>query len=596
MKTDFDRNNRVAPLDRNSAPLSSMNSSARCIAPLIAFLWLIVCCVNAPAQRSRQTVTHAASTGSSGRVLLIPLDDRPPCLQFPMLEGLIADTVVIAPPRGMLGRFTEPGDPERIAQWVHAQNLSAFDAVIVSVDMLAYGGLVNSRVHRTPLDRAMTRLDLIREIRRRAPRVPIYAFNVIMRLAPTADGLNESYREKLSKWAELSPEMNSDPALTEQVTQLEREIPVVALSDYKKARERNLSVNRASIEMVRSGMFEFLILAQDDAKPRGVHVADREQLVAEANRLKLDDRIAVQPGADEVAMLLLSRALTKKYVYAPRIAVIYSSEEKRLSVAPYEDRPLHASVSFQIAAAGAKEIKNPADADLLFYVFASRAENGAAEAFAERIARDVDSGRRVIVADIDFRGDVQGAATKFTEELRRMKLFPRLFGYASWNTAGNTIGTALPHGILYALSIDRIASTSPAHAARIGRAQIKFLLHRLIDDYAYHSLVRVEANHVYAKAHKLNHNLLSPADEARIEGFIRERMRPQVENLWGDFANRSIVIERRRRRGVTVVPVSLSNFRLDLPWGRTFEAEIDFDVGTRTKNQGAPSNTRRRSQ
>ena len=305
------------------------------------------------------------------------------------MQGLIADAEVVAPPREMLGRFTEPGDTERIAAWVRKQELARFDAVVVSIDMLAYGGLVNSRVHRTPLDRAVKSLDLVRDIKGRAPRLPVYAFNVIMRLAPTADGKNEAYREKLSKWAEISPERGRDAQLAERVTQLEREVPAAALADYKGARARNLAVNSASVRLVAGGIIDYLILAQDDAKPRGVHVADREQLTARIKELKLGDRVAVQPGADEVGMLLLSRALAKKYAYAPRVAAVYSSEEKRRSVAPYEDRPLDRSVSFQIAAAGAREVENRAEAAILFYVFASRAETGAAEKFAAAIARAV---------------------------------------------------------------------------------------------------------------------------------------------------------------------------------------------------------------
>ncbi|HVF29156.1 MAG TPA: DUF4127 family protein, partial [Pyrinomonadaceae bacterium] len=213
----------------------------------------------------------------AARVLLIPLDARPPCLQFPIMQGLIADAEVVAPPREMLGRFTAPGDTEQIAVWVRAQDLTRFDAVIVSIDMLAYGGLVASRVYRTPPDEAMKRLDLIREIRRRAPRLPVYAFNVMMRLAPTADGVNEAYREKLSKWAELSPERTKGAELGEQVARLEREIPAAALDDYKQARARNLAVNLAGVEMTGKRIIDYLILAQDDAKPRGVHVADRER-------------------------------------------------------------------------------------------------------------------------------------------------------------------------------------------------------------------------------------------------------------------------------------------------------------------------------
>ena len=516
------------------------------------------------------------------RVLLIPLDDRPPCLQFTQLIGRIGDAEIKAPPRDLLGRFTEPGKPDRIADWVRAQELRTFDAVIVSMDMLAYGGLVNSRVHRTTLADALHSMELVRWIRTRAPRLPIYGFNVIMRLAPTGDGNNESYREKLARWAEISPESASDGSLREEVSRLEREIPVAALTDYKRARARNFAVNRACVELARSGALDYLILSQDDAKPRGVHVADRERLIAEAQKLGLADKVAVQPGADEVSMLLLARALNKRFVYAPRIAAVYSSDVIRNGVAPYEDRPLHRTVSFHIAATGSREVANARSADIIFFVYGSRFEDGAATGFAEQVSTSVAKGRRVIVADIDVKGDVQGADPRFTEELGKHKVLPRLTGYASWNTAGNTIGTALPHGIIYARSFENIQRYTPARRERIVGAQAKFLLHRLIDDYAYHSLVRKDANR-FAREKGLNPSRMSGEEQTLVENFIRERMRPHVDKLWAGFDGQALVDFTLPGRPFWVPrPARFSGYRLELPWGRTFEAEIDFDVETRS--------------
>lgn len=356
----------------------------------------------------------------SARVLLIPLDDRPTCVQFVEMIGRIADAQVVAPPPEMLGRFTQPGDPEAITRWVATQNLRDYDAVIVSLDMLAYGGLVNSRVFRTPPASARERLKVVENIRRRAPRLPVYGFNVIMRLAPTDSPRITAFRDKLARWAEISPYRNEDAELEAETARLEKEIPADALTDYKNSRARNFQINEASIRMVRRNVIDYLILSQDDAKPRGIHVADRERLIAEINRLKLSDRIAVQPGADEVAMLLLSRALARRFAYAPRIHAVYSSQATRDNTAPFEDRPLNRTVSFHIAAAGGREVAGERDADILFFVYGSRAEPGIARDFAAKIDEAVRANRRVIVCDIDYKGDVQGADPVFTEELRRL--------------------------------------------------------------------------------------------------------------------------------------------------------------------------------
>ncbi|MBA3335052.1 MAG: DUF4127 family protein, partial [Acidobacteria bacterium] len=284
----------------------------------------------------------------SSRILLIPLDDRPPCLQFPVKMGLIGDAEIVTPPKELLGRFTEPGNSDQIIKWLKTQNLKTFDAAIVSVDMLAYGGLVAMRIHQTDNVTAMRRLEFLREMRGLAPKMKIYGSSVIMRLAPTGDVKNEAYREKLARWAEISVE--SDAKSKGDTAKLEKEIPAFALADYKAARVRDLKINLQTINFVREGTIDYLILSQDDAKPKGIHVADREKLIAETNRLKLSEKIAVQPGADEVSMLLLARSLTDKYNFHPRIKAIYSSEELANKAMPFEDRALRETVSFHIKA------------------------------------------------------------------------------------------------------------------------------------------------------------------------------------------------------------------------------------------------------
>ena len=182
------------------------------------------------------------------RVLLVPLDDRPPCLQFTVEMGKIADAEVVAPPMELLGVFTTPGQSDRIVEWLKAQDLKSFDAAIISLDMAAYGGLVAMRRYGdTTAETALRRIEVLREMKKRAPKLPVYAQSVIMRLAPTGDGKNEAYREKLARWAEISPYAESKI----ETAKLERDIPADVLTDYKKARMRDLEVNLKAIEMVR---------------------------------------------------------------------------------------------------------------------------------------------------------------------------------------------------------------------------------------------------------------------------------------------------------------------------------------------------------
>jgi Protein of unknown function (DUF4127) len=526
-----------------------------------------------------------AQTKLTSKVLLIPLDDRPPCLQFPVKMGLIGDVEVVTPPRNLLGRFTEFGKSDEIIKWIKTQNLKSFDAAIVSLDMLSYGGLVAMREYETTESEALKRADFIRELRKISPKMPIYGSSVIMRLAPTGNVVNESYRANLAKWAEISV----DETKKSETLELEKKIPTEALEKYKKSRQRDLKLNFYAVELVRDKVIDYLILSQDDAKPNGVHVADREQLIDYVKSNNLGEKVAVQPGADEVSMLLLARSMTTKYNYRPKIKAIYSDEKIADQLMPYEDRPLRKTVSFHIKAVGATEVADEKDADILFYVFVSRFENGKAEEFARQISNVLNepisesatvprkNAKKIILADVDPKGEIQGADIKFTEQLKNKLILTQTLGYASWNTAGNTIGTALPHGILFSLSKNLFLQSKKNFITktegirlnkietRVVQAQTWFMLNRLLDDYVYHSIVRPQAIKV-AQTKSWNVFRFDAEQTKAIEEFISPKLRYEV---WKNLNNISQYCE------------NVNTFNFSLPWGRTFEGELDYKLQCR---------------
>lgn len=505
----------------------------------------------------------------SSKILFIPLDARPPCLKMTEKMGLIGDAEVIAPPLALLGNFQDPGQSEKINEWILKQDLKSFDAAIIVLDMIAYGGLVASRKHNVESSVALFRVDVLKQIRRNAPKLKIYGQSVIMRLAPSADGKNEAYREKLATWAKISPD--TDEKTKAEVANLERDIPASVLADYKRARERNYKTNVKAIDFVKNGLIDYLILSQDDASPKGVHLVDRQNLIKTRDALGLTEKIAIQPGADEVSMLLLARALNKNYKFAPKIKAVYSSEKLRNTVMPFEDRTLAETVSHHIRATGAGEVETENAADILFYVFPSRHEAGAAEKFAAEIERKVKKGKRVIVADIDPIGNVQGGDSVFTEALEKRNVFSSLNGYASWNTAGNTIGTALPQGIVFGLAQSRFLKNKTI-AARIWTAQNWFMVNRVMDDYYYHNLIRAKAN-TYLSGKKLpSATLMNEADNQKVEGYCLGLLQNYMDSFLVGYFKKNNSLQQN------IQCSKPANLSFDLPWNRTFEADVDFDI------------------
>ena len=82
------------------------------------------------------------------RVILIPLDGRPPCRQFVIDAGRISGIEVLTPPHEYQDYYSQPGDTRAMAAWLQ-QSLEEqpADAIILSVDQLLYGGLLAAREH-----------------------------------------------------------------------------------------------------------------------------------------------------------------------------------------------------------------------------------------------------------------------------------------------------------------------------------------------------------------------------------------------------------------------------------------------------------------
>jgi hypothetical protein len=272
--------------------------------------------------------------------------------------------------------------------------------------------------------------------------------------------------------------------------------------------------------------------------------------------------------------------MNSRFGFSPKVKDVYSSDEIARRVMPFEDRPLRETVSFHIRATGSREVQREKDADLLFYVYVSRFEPGRAAAFAQEIEEKVKRGAQVIVADIDPKGDVQGGDPEFARELEKRDLLPDLNGYASWNTAGNTIGTALPQGVIFGLARAKLMRNADA-ASRIWTAQNWFTFHRVLDDYYFHTEVRAKARDFIA-GHKWSPLRLTDSATKEVKEFSSNLLRTSFDHLRSVYFAAS-----RSSRSTGVRCEGPSSMRLDLPWNRTFEAEIDFDLVCRAEHKAS---------
>ncbi|MGH7728913.1 MAG: DUF4127 family protein, partial [Vulcanimicrobiaceae bacterium] len=426
-------------------------------------------------------------------VVLVPLDDRPVTYRLPLMLGEIAGQRVIAPPHDELGNYLRPGDPQAILPWLFSPQTADASAFVVSSDMIAYGGLVASRLPGLPAGIAYARLSQLARLRTARPAAFIDLFGTIMRLAPTgvpAGGPTRDFfaaGERASLIADYAnlPDPPVTPQERAQAEALRAKIGAPVLAAYLDARRRDREVDAWALQLAGEGEFDRIVLGQDDAGPTGLHLRDIAALERTAAAWDLGARASIEPGADELGMLGVAAAFARNVGWRPSVAVDYSRADGGGYEDPLEYVPVASTIARMIATAGAHVQSGPADVEL--FVKVPQTSDADEAAYEDRIAAAVAAGESVAVADLSFlEGNAGPAQRELTEALIARGIAGRIDAFASWNTDANTVGTALATAL--AVGAGKRAGTYDA------QAHAEFLLDRYADDYAFHQFVRPQLN------------------------------------------------------------------------------------------------------
>ena len=489
-------------------------------------------------------------------IVLVPLDDRPVTLQLPVMLGEIAGQPVVTPPRELLGRYLTFGRPDAIIAWLN-ERAPRSDAFALSSDMLAYGGLVASRVPGPSYADAITRLREIAHLRGKYPRAWIGVFGTVMRLAPTgvpAIGPGATFFAPYPAWTYLQQYANlHDPLLPSEVAQAQhlRELIGEPLLDaYLATRARNYGVDYSLIGDAAAGIIDRLVLGQDDAKPYGLHVPEIAALQAYVQSSGAQQRTSVEPGADELGMALVANALARSAGWQPRIAVRYSTPEGAQYQDPLEFTTIGPTIDDLVALCGGTvDDTNP---EIVLYVHLPNAAS-LDDAFIASMRADMDAGRSVALADLSFEGSY-AQQDAFVRRLLSSGVASRLDAYAAWNTDANTTGTALAEAI--AAGAGRRTHRYDALAHRT------FTFMRFADDVDFHDSVRPAINAWLDAQGITDHTLLAPdvaqATAERTRALLWTQAQATLDQLYPGY--------------------HIAAMQIDLPWDRTFEVGIHTSI------------------
>lgn len=494
------------------------------------------------------------------KVLLVPPDTRPPTLHFPALLAQAAGAEAFAPPPEALPSLYHPGNFERLKGWLESHVADA-DVLIVSLETLCLGGMIPARRVEDSLAEASAKLGLLRDLKAQRPGLRILTGGVIVRVAHDNDPFEEkayygTYGTQLRRYSEAFDRSKRRGTAQEQrdLEEAQAALPAEILRDWLGTRERNHALHLEALELLHRGVLEHLCLTLDDTSEYGLAAYDRRALEARADALGMWGRFDLYPGADEVPLTLLARALQE----APtKFYVRYSSTAGATARLLYEDRCVGEMVKAQLRAAGAWQVDTLAEADVVLAVNTP----GYAQAGVQPNYSTVDTAERHLPEFTDFIGrciarrqpvTIADVAYPNGAELRLMGLLTalplaELAGFAAWNTAGNSLGSAVAQGVISLRVKNRACWTEACFS-------------RLVDDYLYQGRVRGEVQNALGDPNPFDLG----AQQAEAERQLSERLEPLALGLW--------------QKHFATTGLTLNWQKPSLAWPRLFTGVFPFEV------------------
>ena len=557
---------------------------------------------------------------SSPTVVVVPLDDRSVNYECLQILGAAAGLTVLLPAKTWLGTPWRVGDTERLGEWL-AHTAPSADALIVAVDTIGYGGLVNSRRSADTTDAVMQRLDLLRALKRTRPEMAVLAFNVLMRITRSNDAEEEKaywaeYGARIFRLSYLEDRVAmavATPVEVDEIVALRTEIPAELIEDFLAGRARNHAVNCRMAEWAAMGIFDYLILAQDDTVDYGWNIAEARRLRHFVSKLNVVDRVSIYPGTDEAAMLLLARYAAQRAGYVPQVRLRYSGAGADQVVTAYEDRPMTEMVKAHLGPLGGMLCDGAAVRPIILYVNAPAEVQGngpeqwalahAAEElaalppasqraldtyrrysagaatlremhtvgrnlpeFIRALARDLTAGHTCAVVDVAF---VNAGDRMLGDLLARMPMLSQLAAYGGWNTAGNTLGCVLAHAVIRHIQCTQ-GATPDALAAHA-----RFLFLRLVEDYLFMARVRTQIAVVDLPALGLPITLGFLGDHA---GHVRALVEAQLGAAAAQLASDRFVGHQLGAGDTAITLEALDLVDIGLPWGRLFDLTMNVQA------------------
>lgn len=494
------------------------------------------------------------------KIVYIPLDERPCNYYFAGRISSGSTAEVIVPSPEVLGDKKSAADFGRIKEFMLA-NAAEAHSYVISLDMLLYGGILPSRLHHLSAMELEERLSVLDRIKEINPEVKIYAFALIMRCPAYSSSDEEpDYYEFCGREIFLAGQVKHKLQLglisdDEAVRQLGEYLKVIGeenLIDFENRRETNRNMLISVVERLNKSI-DFLIIPQDDSAEYGYTSMDREAIKLALKEKGLAD-VAMYPGADEVGMTLLARAVCEYKSITPKIFCDFAHENAPNLHPLYEDRVLGKTLPFHIESAGCILTYDREEADIILFlnypscdqveVWEKKSrgyDERDLDAFAERIKASVQNGKVTAIADGAY---CNGGDAEFLMHLAKYVDLLSLSAYAGWNTSSNTLGTVICQAVFVLLFGD-------------SNHQKRFLAERIYEDVGYCGHVRAYVTNNLLPAMGFNY-----FNAGETNGEVANAVRRELDEYIG--------------KCFPEIAAKYNILKCQMPWKRMFEVDLSL--------------------
>lgn len=488
------------------------------------------------------------------KITCLPLDERP--CNYNYLKKLYDTHQGLSlnlPEYHLLGSKRIPAKTELLESFILS---NPSDCYVMSIDMLLYGGLIPSRLHHLTDEHLEHMITFLRQLKNNGKHAKVFAFSCIMR-CPTYDSSEEepdyyaSYGNMIYQYG-YNLDYNQREGETLEVVAPPEDI----LKDYEERRAFNLKVNLAVVSLLEEGVIDYLVIPQDDSSPYGYTSKDQKQVLNLVKERQLESFVSVYPGADEVAMSLITRAWHEHKQEKPLFYPVYASTLGPSIIPKYEDRPMFETLKSHVQVVGGGLAFDYQSANYILFINSPGKEMEEAfnqsshdstydtfrhlSSFVDQMALAIKQNKQVLVVDAAYSN---GGDLDLVRIMEQKEVLGGICGYAGWNTHANTLGTVLAMGC---------AST---HLTTQGYTD--FLVLRLVEDLWFQSVIRQQTIREFLPKHQLSYY-----DFKDKELMVGEYIKDQLNEL----IDQSKFLSSLSRHVLFVTT----------PWHRMFEIGIEL--------------------